>query len=319
MSSRGTALGRKAYTTGASRFPITSFHPPLPLQWSSSYSFSAPSSSYISITDQGDSYFNFTDTVDKTIDSIRGYMPAIAHWGYNGNARRYWDFTDGGEPDTARIERQIHHYGSALNALPLLHYLRSNTSEIVPGNGGGVSANARHLLRLAFAGSFAPLTNIQPDGFGSAAFHAFPETLGWDGYSGDYGPGFVGMMLGAATYVVEDGSGVSVWGGELQQVQGCSGAYDVVPRDAVRMRVYVAPLGLWVELAAGAIEKVRVLDGRLLVKVAASIGSSAVTLNETVVWIENSGGGNMKPVGLQEKRGGWALPLTGGSAVLKIQ
>lgn len=28
----------------------------------------------------------------KTIDTIFGYMPAISHWGWNGNARRYWDF-----------------------------------------------------------------------------------------------------------------------------------------------------------------------------------------------------------------------------------
>ena len=33
-------------------------------------------------------YFGDETTVNKTIQSIRGYMPTIAHWGYNGNARR---------------------------------------------------------------------------------------------------------------------------------------------------------------------------------------------------------------------------------------
>lgn len=37
------------------------------------------------------SYFGYADTVNKTIDSILGYTPTLAHWGWNGNARRYWD------------------------------------------------------------------------------------------------------------------------------------------------------------------------------------------------------------------------------------
>lgn len=37
------------------------------------------------------SYFNLTETVTKTINSILGYMPTVNHWGWNGNARRYWD------------------------------------------------------------------------------------------------------------------------------------------------------------------------------------------------------------------------------------
>jgi hypothetical protein len=34
-------------------------------------------------------YFHDNITAQKTIDAIRGYMPTIAHWGWNGNARRY--------------------------------------------------------------------------------------------------------------------------------------------------------------------------------------------------------------------------------------
>ncbi|KAH8895501.1 hypothetical protein GQ53DRAFT_792592 [Thozetella sp. PMI_491] len=227
-------------------------------------------------------YFNYTTSVTKTIDSIRGYMPAIAHWGYNGNARRYWDFTDGGAPETAQIERQIHHYGSALNALPLLHHLRSNT--IGPTPGRAVAQSDQHLLRLAFAGSFAPLANIHPDGFASAAFHAYPETLAWDSFSGDYGPGFVGMMLGAATYVVGGtGGDLTVWGGQLLPAPKCTGGYDIVPQDAVRMRVFVGPLGLWIEVSAGAIEKVRVVGEKVLVKVVAAAVPDAVAVEEAIV------------------------------------
>lgn len=36
-------------------------------------------------------YFGDEGLVNKTINSILGYMPTVAHWGWNGNARRYWD------------------------------------------------------------------------------------------------------------------------------------------------------------------------------------------------------------------------------------
>ena len=35
-------------------------------------------------------YFNDMPTAMKSINAIRGYMPTVAHWGWNGNARRYW-------------------------------------------------------------------------------------------------------------------------------------------------------------------------------------------------------------------------------------
>ncbi|KAI1394898.1 hypothetical protein F4819DRAFT_480119 [Hypoxylon fuscum] len=36
-------------------------------------------------------YFGLTNTVTKTVNSVLGYMPTVPHWGWNGNARRYWD------------------------------------------------------------------------------------------------------------------------------------------------------------------------------------------------------------------------------------
>src|SRR5205085_10096806 len=55
-------------------------------------------------------YFGKQAEADATREVILGYDPAIPGWGYNGNARRYWDFLYGGK--LQRIERQIHHYGS---------------------------------------------------------------------------------------------------------------------------------------------------------------------------------------------------------------
>lgn len=37
-------------------------------------------------------YFGIEDKRRQSIETIIGYMPTVAHWGWNGNARRYWDF-----------------------------------------------------------------------------------------------------------------------------------------------------------------------------------------------------------------------------------
>lgn len=184
-------------------------------------------------------YFDYKDKARVSLNSITAYMPTVPHWGYNGNARRYWDFLYGGK--LSRIERQIHHYGSGLNALPMLTEYRKHPDDF-------------HLLRVGYAGAMAPLTNIDQEGFASAAFHSFPTTLKWDAYSGDYGPNFLGHALNTATYVVNHPQfGWLAFGGNIQQ----NGDWiAVTPRDSLRQRVYLAPRGLWLTLDAGQFEKV---------------------------------------------------------------
>lgn len=137
------------------------------------------------------------------------------------------------------IERQIHHYGSALNALALLSSFRDEPTDT-------------YLLRVGYAGTMAPLSNIHEDGFASCAMHARPEHLSWDAYSGDYGPGFVGMVLGSGVYLVEDPDvGMVAYGGI---VTVDSDAIKVEVRDAVRQKIFVGPLGLEAKIDAGIIE-----------------------------------------------------------------
>lgn len=98
----------------------------------------------------------------------------------------------------------------------------------------------------------APLSNIHEDGFASCAMHARPEHLAWDGYSGDYGPGFVGMVLGSGTYLIEDEEfGLIVYGGNLE-LSGDTVKVEV--RDAVRQKVFIGPLGLEIKIDAGIIQ-----------------------------------------------------------------
>jgi hypothetical protein len=107
------------------------------------------------------------------------------------------------------------------------------------------------------------LTNIDREGFASAAFHSFPETLAWDPYSGDYGPNFFGHALNTGVYVIDHPEfGRLAFGGELEDE---AGIIRVRPRDAFRRRVYVAPLGLWLTLDAGRFRDVEIdVPGRVV-------------------------------------------------------
>ena len=133
-------------------------------------------------------YFGDTAKARVTLDAIVAYMPTVPHWGYNGSARRYWDFLYGGK--VRRVERQLHHYGSGLNAIPVLSEYRDHPDDL-------------HLLRIGYAGTMGALTNIDQEGFASAAFHSFPDMLKPDPISGDYAPNFFGHALNTATYVVQ--------------------------------------------------------------------------------------------------------------------
>jgi Family of unknown function (DUF5695) len=159
-------------------------------------------------------YFGSSDKAEVTLNAILGYDPAIPHWGYNGSARHYWDFIFAAK--YRRLERQLHHYGSGLNEIPLLTEYREHPVDF-------------YLLRVGYSGAMGVLTDIDRDGFLSPAFHSFPDMLRPDPLSGDNGPNFFGFAWNTATYLVQH------------------------PEFG---RVYVAPLGLWITLDAGQFEKV---------------------------------------------------------------
>ncbi len=185
-------------------------------------------------------YFGFDDKAQVTLDSILGYMPAVPNWGYNGDARRYWDFYYGAAPG-GRLERQISHYGSGINAIPVLTAYRQAPDDF-------------YLLRVGYAGTMQPLANIDQDGFAAAAFHSAPWLMRWDAYSGDYGPNFFGHAVDTATYVVDHPEfGWLAFGGN---VNAHGDRIEVQPLDSFRRRIYLAPFGLWLTLDAGTFEAV---------------------------------------------------------------
>jgi hypothetical protein len=188
-------------------------------------------------------YFGYKDKADVTLNAILGYDPAIPHWGYNGSARRYWDFIFGASHQYRRIERQLHHYGSGLNAIPVLSEYRDHPDDF-------------YLLRVGYAGNMGVLTDIDQEGFLSPAFHSFPDMLRSDPVSGDNGPNFFGHAWDTATYVVHHPEfGWIAFGGNIRTD---ADVIKVMPLDSLRGRIYLASLGLWLTLDCGKFERVEV-------------------------------------------------------------
>ena len=255
------------------------------------------------------SYFNLANTPTKAINSILAYMPTVAHWGWNGNARRYWDFVYGAK--IQQIERQIHHYGSGLNSLPMLHSFEKSPKDNL------------YALRVGFAGNSGPLTNIDEGGFASAAFHSFPELLKWDPYSGDYGQGFLGLTLGQTVYVVKDSKfGIQAFGGDIDEEKSTATSTVVAPKDAVRKRVFIADMELKAEISAGAITEI-VYDEtaqKLSLKVAPAVSEKALQAKSAIVWLEQPGSSTVgfTVAGAKQERGGFAIDLSSSSAMVEI-
>lgn len=188
------------------------------------------------------SYFGYDRKAYVTLSAILAYMPTMPHWGYNGNARRYWDFLYGGKAgETSRVERQIHHYGSSLNAIPVLNHYRKTPEDL-------------YLLKVGYGGLLGGISNITQDGFGPAAFHSYPSTLKIDGISGDYGSGFYGYAVNTSSYLTKDDDmGWLAFGGNLSQK---GSVVELEPTTASRSRVFIASEKLWLTLDAGSFKKV---------------------------------------------------------------
>ena len=240
-------------------------------------------------------YFGYDDKADVTLNAILGYDPAIPHWGYNGSARRYWDFIFAAK--YRRLERQLHHYGSGLNAIPLLAEYRQHPDDF-------------YLLRVGYAGTMGVLTDIDPDGFLSPAFHAFPDMLRWDPVSGDNGPNFFGHAWNTATYVVNHPEfGWLAFGGNIR-VTG--DVVRITPLDSSRTRLYLAPLGLWLTLDAGSMLGVELNSktGAVRLGLAAANQFTSTAILRVQQPAKSKQTGPYHPVqSLKSERGALAVPL----------
>ncbi|KAL0951924.1 hypothetical protein HGRIS_008578 [Hohenbuehelia grisea] len=282
-------------------------------------------------------YFGDATTATNALNSILAYQPTVPHWGYNGNARRYWDNIYGGK--LQRIERQLHHYGSGLNALPVISAFQSAPTDY-------------YLLRVGYGGLSGPLSNIDSGGFASASFHSFADTLKWDAYSGDYGPNFAGHAMGIGentscytkhTFPFPDSNLANIrvtdtlstilsgafilnhpdfgWQAFGGTVTATSPAVTVSIKDSVRRRVFIAPIAALLTLDAGAFSTVTfnptshtvdlvILPAADGASGAASAPNGRLVISQTATV---SGVGVLRPsTSLSQDAGAFVIPFSGG-------
>ena len=242
-------------------------------------------------------YFSMDAKAQVTLEAIEGYMPAIPSWGYNGSARRYWDFLYGGKYE--RLERQLHHYGSGINAIPMLDAYRRSPRDL-------------YLLRVGYGGNMGAISGIDQQGFASAAFHSYPDMMQFDPYSGDYGPNFFGHAWTAGTYLVHDPEfGWLAFGGNVT-VLGQS--VHVEPHDSLRQRVYLAPLGLWLTLDSGQFQSVALdaLTGKVSITLAPADADTLTAYLRISQPAKITGVGRIEPTQRYKLvRGAYSIALSG--------
>lgn len=168
-------------------------------------------------------YFDDQDKASKTVNAILAYTPLIPHWGYNGDSRRYFDSFVYGKRE--KITREFGHYGSSLNAIPIIDNYKYHDS------------NDLFKLKVGYAASTSILSSIDQKGFGSMAFLTDPEFMEFEPYTSDFGQAFYGYAHDAGQYVYENSD--KEWlsfGGEINSDDHKLTLY---PTDAFKHRLFI--------------------------------------------------------------------------------
>ena len=152
-------------------------------------------------------------------------------WGDDGNNGK-WMPTTGANFDT----RGNFHYRSGLNAIPLLEWYRLNPDDFF-------------LLEVALGAHAGQMNNIDERGAPGMMMHMEPHILDFDPHSGDFGLGFFGCSVEAASYYVEHPQAGAVC--YLCNLKSNASTATIVPVDLYRRRVYIEPLGLYLVLDSG--------------------------------------------------------------------
>lgn len=168
-------------------------------------------------------YFNDQGKASKTVNAILAYTPLIPHWGYNGDSRRYFDSFVYGKRE--KITREFGHYGSSLNAIPILNnYKYQDSSNLFK-------------LEVGYAASTSILSSIDQKGFGSMAFLTDPEFMEFEPYTSDFGQAFYGYAHDAGQYVYENTDGE--WFSFGGQLTSHNEFLRLQPTDAFKHRLFI--------------------------------------------------------------------------------
>jgi hypothetical protein len=184
------------------------------------------------------------------------------------------------------------------------------------------NASDWYLLQAGYGGTSGPLSNINQDGFAAASFHSWPNTLKWDGYSGDYGPGFLGLALGSGTYVAQHGTfGLLVYGGTLTSSAGAS-SVAVTTQGPVRRKVFIGPLNVLLMTDAGVIDSFSYASDGSSISLTLAQLSGGPTASSAVVWVETTSGSAKYTVSspaVTQSRQGWPIPLSSSAVTVQLK
>lgn len=177
-------------------------------------------------------YFGDQPKAVKTVNAILAYTPLIPHWGYNGDARRYFDSFVYGKRE--KITREFNHYGSSLNAIPILDNYKYHDS-----------ANL-FKLEVGYAASTSALSSIDQKGFGSMAFLTDPEFMEFEPYTSDYGQAFYGYAHDAGQYIYQQSATRWLSFGGNFNTNNSQIIFE--PTDAFRHRMFIHTINFDVEI-----------------------------------------------------------------------
>lgn len=248
-------------------------------------------------------YFGADDKARVTVDAVLGYMPTVPNWAYNGAARRYFDAPVNGNR-WPHIIRTTNHYGSGINAIPVLDDYRRHPDDL-------------HELRVGYAGMDQVLANIDSEGFASYGFDCDPAILKFDPYTADYGIAFYGYSRCAGAYAMKHP--VFGWLGFGCEVTPVGKTVRITPKDGLRKRVFIAPLSAWLTLDAGRFRHVDYDAASGRVKVALEPATD-VTPTAFLRIESTARRPALKPAApLRQVRGACAIRLSTGQTVVELR
>ena len=134
------------------------------------------------------------------------------------------------------------HYRSGLNMIPLMEWYRADPNDFC-------------LLEIAMGAQTGQLVNIEPEtGAPSMMLHVLPHILEYDPHSGDFGLGFFGHTLQTGAYYVDH----PMLGALCFQclVIEDSDILEFEVMDSFRIRVFMEPLAMYIELDTGTMHSV---------------------------------------------------------------
>jgi hypothetical protein len=267
---------------------------------------------------------------ERTVDHILSYMRSSPTWPYHGGTRSWGDLGNNGKwmPSVGTAAgfatRGNLHYRSGLNAIPLIEWYRAHPDDFF-------------LLEIAMGAQAGQMMNIDGKGAPSMMMHMLPHVLEFDPHSGDFGLGFFGHTLTAASYFVrhptmgdvcflcdlQPGGGATAAAGGGGGANASATVVTYAVRDSYKQRTFIEPLALYLQADAGLFEAIAIdfANKRVTVTFAAPGAAATYTTHRLRADKQSdarpgSGFKLVEPAGAKRAHGAYEFPAAVTAAVL---